>query len=352
MSRLSSVSDLNPGKQKAGEILYIGNIFSRQGRGVTVIETLGLCLEERYIVHYASGRRSRIARFLHMLVSVVGLRKRVSVVLIDTYSTLSFFYALAVSQLCRLLRVPYIPILHGGNLPARLARSPRSSQSIFGHSRVNVAPSKYLQRAFTERGYPVVCIPNSIALADYPFLRRNRFEPKLLYVRAFAAVYNPEMAIRTLNHLVKRYPNAGLCMVGPDRDGTLVPCRQLADKLGLGERVTFSGQLSKPEWHRLSESYDIFVNTSDFDNMPVSVVEAMALGMPVVSTDPGGMPDLVESGKTGLLVHCGDAEGMAECIGYLIEQPLEASLLAENARRKIAYLDWQIVKKQWFELLG
>ena len=352
MSRLADDLDLNPGKQNAGEILYIGNIFSKQGRGVTVIETLGLCLEERYIVHYASGRRSRIGRLFHMLVSVVGLRKRVSVVLIDTYSTLNFYYALAVSQLCRLLRVPYIPILHGGNLPARLARSPRSSRSIFRHSRLNVAPSKYLQRAFSERGYQVICIPNSIPLADYPFLRRNRCEPKLLYVRAFAAIYNPEMAIRTLSHLVKRYPNAGLYMVGPDRDGTLDRCRQLVDKLGLGERVTFSGQLGKPEWHRLSKSYDIFINTSDFDNMPVSVIEAMALGLPVVSTDPGGMPDLVEGGNTGLLVRCGDAEGMATRVGYLIEQPLEARRLAENARRKITYLDWQIVKKQWFELLG
>jgi len=352
MSRSFNDFNLNQEMKNAREVLYVGNIFSKHGQGVTVIETLGVCLEERYVMHYASGLRSRIARFLHMLISVVRLRKRVSVVLIDTYSTLNFFYALAVSQICRLLGVPYIPILHGGNLPARLTKSPRASRSIFQHCRINVAPSEYLRREFSGRGYSVVCIPNSISLADYPFRRRNSCEPKLLYVRAFAALYNPEMAIQTLGHLIKRYPNAELCMVGPDRDGTLSRCRQLAEKLGLSERVTFIGQLGKSEWHRLSESYDIFLNTSDFDNMPVSVVEAMALGLPVISTDPGGMPDLVESGRNGLLVNRGDAESMAERIGYLIEQPQEACRLAENARKKIAYLDWQIVKKQWAGLLG
>lgn len=339
-------------EERHREILYIGNMFSGQGRGVTVIETLSNSLRERYIVHAVSGKRGKLARLTHMLVSVIRLRGRVSIVLIDTYSTLNFYYALLVTQLCRLLRLPYIPILHGGNLPARLARSPRLSRSIFRHSRINVAPSDYLGRAFSGKGYPVVSIPNSIQMEDYPFTRRASCRVRLLYVRAFARIYNPEMAIRTLHRLTGRYPDAELCMVGPDRDGTLARCRTLCEQLGLGARVRFTGQLEKSQWHRLSAEYDIFINTSDFDNMPVSVVEAMALGLPVVSTDPGGMPDLVTHRQSGLLVSCGDDETMAESISWLVEQPLEAARLADNARNRVAAFDWAIVRKQWFELLG
>lgn len=352
MCSLSDDHDLLPQELHTREILYVGNIFSEHGRGVTVIETLGACLEERYTVHYASGKRSKAARLMHMLVSVFLLRKRVTVVLIDTYSTLSFVYAFAVSQMCRMFGIPYIPILHGGNLPSRLMRSPHISQSVFLYSRINVAPSKYLQREFSKMGYRVNRIPNTISLADCAFKQRDQYQPRLLYVRAFSAIYNSGMAIQALSHLVKRYPNAGLCMVGPDRDGTLGWCKKLTEELGLIERVKFMGQLSKPEWHRLSESYDIFLNTSNFDNMPVSVIEAMALGLPVVSTNPGGMADLIDNKTDGLLVRCGDAKGMAERIVQLLEKPHEARRLAENARKKVEYFDWQNLKKYWFELLG
>lgn len=336
-------------KRKA--ILYIGNMFSRQHRGVTVIEILGPCLEERYEVHYASARRSRLMRLAEMLGTIIALRHRVSVVLIDTYSTLSFLYALIAARLCRLFSIPYIPILHGGNLPSRLERSPRASADLFHHAHINVAPSAYLQRAFRRRDYPVIRIPNIIALDDCPFRRRDACRPRLLYVRGFAAVYNPLMAVRVLAQLLTHYPDADLCMIGPDRDGMLEAAKGLAARLGCADRITFTGQLDKRDWHHRSEDYDILVNTPDFDNMPVSVIEAMALGLPVVSTNPGGIPDLIEDGTDGLLVPCGDAQTMAERIGYLVENPDVAVALADNARRKAELFDWRVVKSLWFELL-
>ena len=333
-------------------ILYIGNIGSVQGKSVTVIETLGDRLEERYRVYRASGQRTRIARLLHMLASVVLLRKRTDVVLLDTYSTASFFYAVAVSQLCRLLAIPYVPILHGGRLPARLARSPFLSRRVFLHSVTNVAPSRYLEDEFRKHGFPVTTIPNSISIADLPFRRRERCRPRLLFVRALAGVYNPEMAIKVLARVSQHYPDAQLCMIGPERDGMLNRCMKLAKDLDCADRVLFTGKLKKSEWHRLSVGYDIFVNTTDFDNMPVSVVEAMALGLPVVSTDAGGIPALIRDGEDGLLVPRDDTAAMTERIFGLLEDPGLALQLAINARRKVERYDWEVVKHHWFRLLG
>src|SRR5690606_41312383 len=92
-------------------------------------------------------------------------------------------------------------------------------------------------------------------------------------------------------------------------DGSLSAAKKYAKKHDL--RVNFTGKLKKKEWIKLSAAYDIFINTSDIDNTPVSVIEAMALGLPVVSTNVGGIPYLIEEGKTGLLVAAKDPGGMS-----------------------------------------
>src|SRR5690606_31616955 len=94
--------------------------------------------------------------------------------------------------------------------------------------------------------------------------------------------------------------NASLCMVGPDTDGSLSQVKALAKQLKVS--VKFTGKLTKSEWNQLSKEYNIFINTTNFDNMPVSVIEAMALGLPVVSTNVGGLPYLITDGVDGMLV--------------------------------------------------
>jgi len=79
-------------------------------------------------------------------------------------------------------------------------------------------------------------------------------------------------------------------MVGPDKDSSLGEAKDLAKQLGVAESVTFTGVLPKAQWHQLSEKFDIFINTTNIDNMPVSIIEAMALGLPIVSTNAGGLP--------------------------------------------------------------
>src|SRR5690606_24786051 len=123
------------------------------------------------------------------------LSRKTDYVLIDTYSTSNFWYAFAVSQLCRFLRLKYIPILHGGNLPVRLANNPRLCRMVFKYAHVNVAPSGYLQQAFSDAGFSVIKIPNPFDAADFPYKHRQFVGPKLLWVRSFAAIYNPEMAL-------------------------------------------------------------------------------------------------------------------------------------------------------------
>ncbi|MCF7560304.1 glycosyltransferase family 4 protein [Sabulilitoribacter multivorans] len=309
-----------------------------------------LLSETNFKVISASHKKSIIIRLLHMLYTCFKYRKKADYVLIDTYSTLNFYYAFFVSQLCRILKLKYIPLLHGGNLPERLKTSPVLSKAIFNNAHINVAPSIFIKRKFEEFAVlNVINIPNSIELAKYPFKQRNYSKVKLLWVRSFSKIYNPLLAIRVLKMLKDDNLEAELCMVGPDGDGSFLEARELAKQSKVD--VTFTGKLSKKEWISLSTNYNFFINTTNFDNMPVSVIEAMALGLPVISTNVGGMPFLIENGKEGVLIEPNSVESFVDAIKELHSTPDKANQIALSARKRVENFDWNIVKNQWIKLL-
>lgn len=332
-------------------ILYIGNKLSKHGNTPTGVDTLGEKLSIIMDVLTVSNKKNKIIRLFDMLFSIIKYAKKIDTILIDTYSTSNFYFAFLSASLARLLSLKYIPILHGGNLPNRLEKSPFLSKTIFKNSLINIAPSGYLFEAFKQKNYNVTYIPNSININEYPFKKRDTFSPKLLYVRAFSTIYNPLLAIEVLEKLQIDYPHATLCMVGPDRDGTLEKVKKECQIKGLAESVIFTGKLSKEEWTDLSIEYDIFINTTNFDNTPVSLIEAMALGLPVVTTNVGGIPYLIEDGLDGLTVPPCDASAMVEKIDFLLSTPLEVQNMVQNARKKAESYDWEIVKKEWLKIL-
>lgn len=333
-------------------LLYIGNKLNNISTNITSVDTLGKLLEdEGYDIKYASAKNNPVLRLLDMIWSVIVYAKKVDFVLIDTYSTLNFYYAVLVSQLCRVLKLPYIPILHGGNLPNRLKKSPKLSQILFKNARINVSPSLYLKSVFEEYGFDnVVYIPNTISIKNYPFDKKILDKPKLLWVRSFSEIYNPTLAVEVLHELRLRGYDASLCMVGPDADGSLSKVKSLTNDLNV--LVTFPGKLSKQAWIELSKDYNLFINTTNFDNMPVSVIEAMALGLPVVSTNVGGMPYLIEEGMEGILVPAKDYMAMADAVEALFKDVSKTEAMVVKAREKVEEFDWGNVKGLWEEVLG
>jgi len=285
-----------------------------------------------------------------MAFTVFKNRKKVDCALVDTYSTQNFWYAVVVATLCRWYQIPYIPILHGGNLPHRLQKNPGQSKKLFSGAKTNVAPSRYLFDAFQKAGFSnITYIPNAIELHNYPFEHRNSVLPRLLWVRSFAQIYHPLLAIKVFERLKELYPVAELCMVGPEKDGALKECKMYAEAKKLP--VVFTGKLDKAEWIKRALHYDIFINTTNFDNTPVSVIEAMALGLPVVSTRVGGIPFLLDHKKDALLVPPNKVEDFVEAIVFLCNHASEVQNLCKNARRKAEQFNWKNVKQLWFEVL-
>ncbi|WP_028873289.1 glycosyltransferase family 4 protein [Psychroserpens burtonensis] len=333
------------------KILYIGNNLKNSKSNVSGIQILGPLLEsEGHVVYYASSKANKLLRLLDMITSCLWYSKKVDVVLIDTYSTQNFYYAWVIGLICRRYKLPYMPILHGGDLPKRLQSHPSKSDTLFNNAICCIAPSLYIKEAFEQKGYrPIVYIPNAIEMVNYPISKKTFEIPKLLWVRSFSKIYNPTLAISVLKSLQDRFPEAELCMVGPDSDGSLKAVIDLANELHVAVKIT--GKLTKTEWIHLSKDYNIFINTTNFDNMPVSVIEAMALGLPVVSTNVGGMPYLITNQREGILVNPDNVLDMVNAIQGVMSDRLKREEIIRNARLKAEQLDWKHIKKQWIDIL-
>lgn len=333
-------------------ILYIGNNFTAKSKYNSTMTTLSqLLIKEGFEVQLSSNKPNKLVRLMDMCWAVFKYRNNLDYLLIDTFSTTNFYYAFCISQLARFCKIKYIPILHGGNLPHRLDTSKKMSKMLFLNAYANVAPSEYLKTEFKKREYKSLLIPNVLTINEYQYKVRKLLKPALLWVRAFDKTYNPKMAINVLKEVKMAYPNALLCMVGPAKDETLAVTKEAAKKLNLENAIEFTGVLSKQEWHRKSEEFDIFINTANFDNTPVSVLEAMALGLPVITTNVGGIPYLINDNFDGILVEKNNHHQMAQAIIYLIRHPEKAIELSKNARIKVEYFDWNKVKNSWFDLL-
>ncbi|MAN26662.1 MULTISPECIES: glycosyltransferase family 4 protein [Mesonia] len=333
------------------KILYLGNKLAKHGKTLTAIEFLAPKLqEENYEVIAVSDKKNKVLRMFVMLSAVMLRGRYVDFLLIDTYSTANFWYAYLSAKIARKKQLPYLCILHGGDLPKRLVHSKKQSQELFGNAKMNIAPSAYLMNVFQEAGYrKLTYIPNPIDLAQYTFEKRVFTLPKLLWVRSFSEIYNPQLAILILEELKKDYPQAELCMIGPDKDGSLEKCKQLAAHKNL--RIKFTGKLSKKEWIKLSKEYNFFINTTNFDNTPISVIEAMALGLPVISTNVGGLPYLISDREDGILVEKEQVVPFVREIKALINDPMFANQLATKARQKVKQFDWKVVKEEWKAVL-
>jgi len=188
------------------KVLYIGNDLSSNSKYNSTMETLSNLLKsEGYIIYKSSNKINKLLRLINMCYAVYKYRNIVDYILIDTFSTTNFYYAFLTSKISSFFKIKYIPILHGGNLPQRIDKSPKMSTSIFEKSYINVAPSLYLKLAFEKRNYESILIPNVIEIEAYTYKKRTVLKPKLLFVRSFAEIYNPMMAIDVLFYLKKKY---------------------------------------------------------------------------------------------------------------------------------------------------
>lgn len=299
-----------------------------------------------------SRHLGRLARLADILMSIWRLRASYDVACVDVFSGPAFAWAEAACALLRRLRKPYVVTLHGGNLPPFSRRHPVRVSRLMASAAAVTCPSSYLHTEMRPFRDDLILIPNGIDLGSYRFRLRHPPLSNLLWLRAFHDIYNPEMAVWAVHHLRSPGCPIRLNMIGPDKgDGSLQNTKSLAVRLGLTGDIGFRGPIPKKQVPGELGCGDVFLNTSNFDNTPVSVLEALACGLPVVSTNVGGIPYLLEHSQTAMLVRPGDAVGMAAAVMRLFAEPVLAAQLGENGRKLAESFDWSVVLPQWHRLL-
>jgi glycosyltransferase involved in cell wall biosynthesis len=251
----------------------------------------------------------------------------------------------------RRAKKPYILALHGGALPAFAGRGPRRVRRRVGPAVVVTAPTRYLAAALGHFRSSIHVVPNPLCLARYPFRVRGQPRPRLIWLRSFHRIYDPVLACDVLARLRRDCPEARLVMIGPDkRDGSLERVRRAIDALGLGECVELPGPVPRADVPRWLGDCDVFLNTASIDNAPVSLLEAQACGLPVVTTDAGGLPDVVTHEQDGLLVPGRDPDALASAVRRVLTEPGLGERLSRSGRRSAATHDWGVVLPEWKRL--
>lgn len=305
--------------------------------------------QEGAVVRTTSATPGRLERLIDTVWTVGRWRRRVDVVIIAVFSGPGFWIADVTSRIARWLRIPQVLVLHGGNLPEFRRRHPRAVEACLARAEEVVAPSRYLaSRIPTKR--PVRVIPNTFDVSAIPFRERRQLQPRLLWMRTFHPIYNPQLAIESLAVLRATHPDATLTMAGQDK-GSLDDCVRRANELGVDDAVTFPGYLDEGAKRSAFEFHDVFLNTNDVDNTPVSVLEAAAAGLPVVATEVGGLPYLLEDQTSALLVPPGDATAVAQAVDRLVTDTSLAARLSRNGHRRAMESDWTAVGPQWSAVL-
>jgi glycosyltransferase involved in cell wall biosynthesis len=329
-------------------VLFVSNFLSSASLNRGYSEELADRMEARaWRITRTSSRPGKVARLADMLQTAWRRRHDYGVAHVDVFSGAAFVWAEAVTAELRGMGKPFALTLRGGNLPDFARRWPRRTRRLLGSAQLVTVPSPYLGEQMSPYRRDLVVVRNAIEANAYTFRPRSPSRPRLAWVRAFHEIYNPVLAVEVLARVQRFHPGATLMMLGPDKDGTRADVERRAEELGVREAVTLAGQVAKADIPRYLDDADVFINTTNIDNTPISVLEAMAAGLCVVSTSVGGIPYLLTHERDALLVPPRDADAMAAAVERIVADRALANTLSHAAHTHARACDWDAVLAHW-----
>lgn len=216
-----------------------------------------------------------------------------------------------------------------------------------------VVPSGFLNEVFRRRGVLAQVVPNIVDCARFRLdekvtdvsVRETR-GAHLIVARNLESIYDNATAVRAFRIVKDHVPDARMTIAGTGPEEAEL--KALVESLGLSGSVTFVGRVDNDRMPELYRSADVAINPSLIDNMPNSVLEALASGVPVVSTDVGGVPYLVKHDRTALLVPPCAPERMAQAVLRLVQERGLAERLSEAGRRLAEEYTWERLREKLF----
>jgi L-malate glycosyltransferase len=243
---------------------------------------------------------------------------------------------------------PVVVNYRGGEAEAFMAREARWVVPTLARASAVIVPSGFLAGIFRKHGIGAEIVQNIIDLSRFRPAVRSPADLHLIVTRNLEDIYDIPTALRAFAAVKRVHGGARLTIAGsgPAR----ADLERLARELGVARDVTFAGRIDNEQIADLYRSASLLVNPTRVDNMPISLLEAMASGLPIVSTDAGGIPFLVEDGTTALLVHPGDPDAMARAILRLLDDRALADRLVAAGLAAVQAYTWDRVKPRLLDV--
>lgn len=209
-----------------------------------------------------------------------------------------------------------------------------------------IVPSGFLKKVFKDLGYESEIIGNIVDTNKFKYKLSNNITPVILSIRNLTKVYNISCTLRAFQILQIKHPNARLIIAGSgEEEKKLI---ELSDKLKLNN-VSFIGNIENNKIPELMEKSDILINSSRVDNMPGSVLEAFSSGIPVVSTNVGGIPYIIEDKVSGLLANDDEHKVLGQHLIELTNNNELYKTISENAYKFVMNFNSNIITNQWIK---
>lgn len=333
-------------------LLMVGTFLARTGTPGVCDELAARLARTHWRVRTTSSKPQRLIRAADMLATSLRERRSYDVAQIDVFSGPAFAWAEATAFAVRRLGKPVVLTLHGGSLPSFASRWPGRVRQLLKSAAVVTVPSRFLLEQMRPYRSDLRLLANPVDLQVFRGRTRTTASPRLIWVRSLHDIYDPVAAVRVLAEVAAVDAGTHLTMVGPDKgDGSRTAVMDEAKRLGVVNRLELTGRLERAKVSALLDQHDIFLNTTRVDNTPLSVIEAMACGLCVVSTDVGGLPYLLTDERTALLVPTGDVAAMVSAVRRLLAESDLVAHLSSEAQRVAAEFDWARVLPEWLQLL-
>lgn len=269
------------------------------------------------------------------------------------YDVIHIFSASYYSYLLSVLPAILLGKLYGkrvilnyrsGEAEDHLKKWPMTTVPVMRLADAIVVPSGYLVDIFHRFGLRAQAIVNVVELDHFRYRERTRLRPVFLTSRALEPLYNGACVLHAFRHIQDEYPDAKLTIAA---DGSERPrLIELACKLRL-QHVEFIGNVLPEKMAALYDEADVYMMAPSLDNMPGTILECYASGLPVVTTQVGGIPYILTDEQTGLLCRNDDAKGLAAQALRLFQEPELAAKISRQGHELSRQYSWSCVRQQW-----
>ena len=325
-------------------ILYIANFTPGLGGISGQVEYLvrNLSRDEAYFTEIFTTKRSFLKRILCFF-SLLNQSRSFDTLHVHGCSFRGFLPIVYGVIVGKIWKKKIIITYHGGDADQFFAKHPQWVKFWLMKADERVVLSGFLKAVFNKYSIPALIIPNIVDLPDDVYIEKTKLLPRFICVRHLRDLYNIPCVLRAFERVQSKVQEATLTLLGEgDKREELerfVANRKL-------NHVRFVGQVPNGEVGSYLRENDILLSAPRIDNMPVSLLEAFSAGLLVISSNVGGVPYMVEHGRTGLLFKSDNDEEMAEQMLWALANQDESLRIIRNAKEEVLKYSWEKVGEQ------